>query len=116
MSDKVWTAEDRNAQHYPNHADIARKDDPWGVYRKWTVSPRPGISGWNTDGGHDGYGLLEEEAKYLAECTRLMMAVKEGYTLLDIEGGAWTEDEKEGARQIIDAYRTVLLKAAKGDT
>jgi hypothetical protein len=34
--------------------------------RIWTVSQNPDIPGWNTDGGHHGYGLSQSEAHTLA--------------------------------------------------
>lgn len=34
--------------------------------RVWTLTRRPGVSGWNTDGGFDGYGLTRATAEWLA--------------------------------------------------
>jgi hypothetical protein len=33
----------------------------------WTVSCFPDRTGWNTDSGHDGYGLTRREAQFLAD-------------------------------------------------
>jgi len=38
--------------------------DPFDT--NWTVSTNPTEPGWNTDGGHPGYGLTRADAEFLA--------------------------------------------------
>lgn len=42
------------------------KDDPDAWI--WTLSKDPNETGWNTDGGFDGYGLTKADADHLAAC------------------------------------------------
>lgn len=39
-------------------------DDPES--RRWTITRRPGVGGWNTDSSYDGYGLPKALAEWLA--------------------------------------------------
>lgn len=40
--------------------------DPAPEDRIWTISVNPKIPGWNTDGGHHGYGLTKADAEEIA--------------------------------------------------
>jgi hypothetical protein len=47
-------------------ADVEAKADPHA--RIWTLSQEPDQPGWNTDCGHEGYGMRRDDAEFLAEC------------------------------------------------
>lgn len=78
---RVWYAVGPHQQQSPHHGEI--RDDAEPGYsdgyeeRSWSVSPREGIAGWETDCSHPGYGLTKAEAEFLAECTRLRAALEE---------------------------------------
>lgn len=42
------------------------EDDPPKGLRIWTLSRDPNSTGWNTDSGCSGYGLLKADADWLA--------------------------------------------------
>lgn len=42
------------------------EDDPLEGRRIWTLSRDPNFTGWNTDSGCSGYGLLKVDADWLA--------------------------------------------------
>jgi len=41
-------------------------DEERAEARIWTLSRSHQEVGWNTDGGYDGYGLIKEDAEFLA--------------------------------------------------
>lgn len=41
--------------------------DPTPEAKIWTISRNPAEPGWETDGGHPGYGLTKTEAKEILE-------------------------------------------------
>ena len=47
-------------------ADECSSDPADSEARIWTLSKHPENTGWETDSGFSGYGLLKEEAEFLA--------------------------------------------------
>ena len=47
-------------------ADGCLSDPDDSAARIWTLSKDPENTGWETDSGYSGYGLLKEEAEFLA--------------------------------------------------
>ena len=46
---------------------VALRCDADPAERVWTLSENPDKTGWETDGGYDGYGLTKEKATTLAD-------------------------------------------------
>ena len=44
--------------------------------RVWTVSADPTRTGWNTDSGYPGYGLLKTQAEELASAANLVRVMR----------------------------------------
>jgi len=73
----------------PGHEPMAGDGERGGAFvgaARWTVSPHPGVPGWDTDGGYAGYGIPLPDAALIVtthNLTPLLVALWEAAKVVD---------------------------------
>ena len=74
----------------------------------WTISRDPNETGWETDCGHNGYGLTKADAEELANAANEIERLRE-VLRIEIEGSTHAWAERNKCKDEIERLREALL-------
>jgi hypothetical protein len=77
----------------------------------WTISRDPNDTGWETDSGYSGYGLLKKDAEELANAANRIEKLEAALTHI----WAWYPVSVSKPYETIDAIKDYAFAAIKGE-